>query len=156
MKKPLKVAGIVLLLSLAVSQFIRPERTNPQVDPSRELKATFAVPAPVQQILDRSCMDCHSYSTRWPWYSNLAPASWIVASDVREGREHMNFSEWGTYTRGRMISRLDMIVNEVDKGDMPLAGYQLLHPNAKLSEEEKDILCSWAGHVSDSLSAESK
>ena len=156
MKKPLRVAGIVLIFGLIVAQFVRPERTNPQVDPSHEMKATFAVPGPVQEILERSCMDCHSYHTRWPWYSALAPTSWLVASDVREGRQHMNFSEWGTYTRGRMISRLDMIFDEVDKGDMPLAGYQLLHPDAKLKEKEKDILCTWAEHVSDSLTAQGK
>jgi hypothetical protein len=156
MKKRLRMAGTILILALILAQFIRPERTNPPVDPSRELDATLGVPRPVQNILDRSCMDCHSYHTRWPWYSSLAPGSWIVAADVREAREHMNFSEWGTYTRGRVLSRLDMIISQVDKGEMPPARYRLLHPDARLDEEEKDLLCTWAETVSDSLTTQGK
>lgn len=156
MQRTLKVVGIVLLLGLALSQLIRPDRTNPRVDEAVEMTAVLPVPGPVQDILDRSCMDCHSYRTRWPWYSAVAPASWLVASDVREGREHLNLSEWGKYSRARAASRLDMIISEVDKGEMPPASYLLLHNNARLSEEQKDILSSWAEHVSDSLTASGK
>jgi hypothetical protein len=156
MKKRLKIAGIALLLVLVAVQFIRPDRNNPPNDPNQEIGAIFPVPGPVQQILDRSCIDCHSNRTRWPWYSSIAPISWVVASDVKEGREHMNFSEWGTYNRGRIISRLDMIVSQVDKGDMPLPGYLLLHRDARLTEEQKDTLCSWAERSSDSLTSSTK
>ena len=156
MQKSLKIGGIVLFLLFMLAQLIQPGRTVPTVDPAREMRAVLSVPGPVQGILDRSCIDCHSYGTRWPWYSAVAPVSWLVASDVSTGREHLNFSEWGSYNRGRVISRLDMIISEVDKDEMPPTSYRLLHPDAGLSEEERDILCTWAEHISDSLTALTK
>ena len=151
MKKTLKIVGIVVVAALVIAQVFRPDRENPAETTSQTLEATLPVPPAVKAILDGSCKDCHSNRTQWPWYSAVAPASWLVASDVREGREHLNFSEWGTYKRGRMIARLDGIVSEVDKGEMPLSQYLLIHPDAKISQEQKAVLCSWAEQMSDSL-----
>jgi len=83
----------------------------------------------------------------------VSPVSWLVADDVKKGREHLNFSEWGIYTHGRQIAKLEMISSEIDKGRMPMAKYLLLHSNATLSEADKDLLCSWAEGASDSLTA---
>jgi hypothetical protein len=110
----------------------------------------------VQSILERSCFDCHSNRTRWPWYSNVAPASWLVARDVNEGRERLNFSEWGSYKQGKRVSRLEMMVAEVDKGEMPHKNYLLLHGEAALTEADKDTLCAWGEQLSDSLTAAGK
>jgi hypothetical protein len=156
MGKMLKVGGIGLAVVLMVIQFHRPERSNPVVDPAGDITAQVPVPAAVRSILERSCFDCHSNQTRWPWYSNVAPVSWLVARDVDEGRQHLNFSEWGSYKQGKRVARLDMIINEVDKGGMPLKNYLLMHGEADLAEADKDILCTWAEQLSDSLRAAGK
>jgi hypothetical protein len=153
MKTIVKFAGLGLLFIGVGIQFIRPERTNPAEDPSKTLAGNAAIPASVRDILDRSCMDCHSNRTRWPWYSNVAPASWLVVSDVQEARKELNFSEWGDYKTRRKIARLEMLMSEVDEGGMPPRQYLLAHGNAALTEEQKTIVCDWAEHLSDSLKA---
>jgi hypothetical protein len=152
MKTILKVVALIIGVGVVSMQFIaRPDRTNPAEDPRVALSSRLRIPADVQAILDRSCSDCHSYSTKWPWYTAVAPASWIVADDVEEGRRHLNFSTWGTYSVKRQAAKLEMISAEVDKGSMPLKGYLMLHSDAALSEADKDRLCEWASATTDSL-----
>jgi hypothetical protein len=151
MPKPLRlVLGLLVIGGIGI-QFIRPERLNPSTKAGADLGSITQLPAQVRGILERSCYDCHSNATRWPWYSAVAPASWLVAGDVNEGREHMNFSEWGTYPAGRRISRLEMIATEVDKGSMPPAAYLLVHRSAALSPEDRNALLAWADAALDSL-----
>lgn len=152
MKSFAKIALLGIVAVGVILQFVRrPDRENPGEDPSQVLTARAGVPADVRAILERSCYDCHSHRTQWPWYSAVAPASWLVAHDVEEGRERLNFSLWGTYTRKRQAARLEMVSIEVDKGEMPPANYLLLHGDARLSEADKDLLCAWAEQLSDSL-----
>jgi cytochrome c551/c552 len=108
------------------------------------LQAKLQVPADVDAILKRSCYDCHSFETRWPWYSNVAPASWLLADDVSEGREHMNFSDWAQYDEDDAEDLFEDIAKEVRKGGMPLSSYTMLHSDAVLSEEDKRKLIDWA------------
>jgi hypothetical protein len=150
-KRILTASLATLILVGGGIQLIRPDRENPPVDASKDLLTLSAAPEEIQAILRRSCYDCHSNQTRWPWYSAIAPVSWLTADDVHEGRKHMNFSEWGTYPRGRQISRLEMIGTEIDKSEMPPANYLLLHRDARLSEAEKDTLLAWVDAMSDSL-----
>jgi hypothetical protein len=142
--KILKWSAVSLVAVLVVIQLIRPDRTNPMVDGSRTLQAKIQVPADVDAILKRSCNDCHSYETRWPWYSNVAPASWLLASDVNEGREHMNFSDWALYDTDDAEDLFEEIADEVRKGGMPLSSYTFLHGEAKLTEEDKRRIIDWA------------
>ncbi len=153
MKRLLKILGVLCIVAFLAIQAFRPDRSNPASDPALAITAQLNVPADVRAILERSCYDCHSNQTVWPWYSAVSPVSWLVADDVREGRRHLNFSEWGKYRQGIRIAKLDMIVSQVNKGNMPLGKYLLIHRNAALSEAEKDTLCSWAGAMSDSLTA---
>ena len=85
---------LVLIVFCAASQIIRPSRANPPIDQKRELHAVLPLDPTVASIFARSCNDCHSNRTVWPWYSQIAPISWLVAYDVRQGRQKMNFSEW--------------------------------------------------------------
>src|SRR5438552_16004132 len=89
--KRLSIAFLVLLVAI---QVFRPARTNPQIDPKREIHANLAIPPTVTDVLQRSCNDCHSDRTMWPWYTSVAPASWLVVSDVNRGRKALNFSDW--------------------------------------------------------------
>jgi hypothetical protein len=151
MKKFIKIFVIVFVIIFIGIQFIRPNRTNPISDKSRDVSYYINIPGNVKQILERSCYDCHSNLTKWPWYTNISPASWLVAYDVNEGREHMNFSEWGTYNITDQIDYLDNINKQVKKGDMPLSKYLLLHSDAKLTDAERELVCKWAIVTLDSL-----
>lgn len=153
MKKMLKIGGGILVLMFVAIQLIRPERTNPVADPQLAVDKQMPVPPPVLAILERSCYDCHSNQTRWPWYSNIAPVSWLVAKDVRDGRRRVNFSEWGSYNQKRRTSKLGDISDEVDRGDMPDSKYLMIHRDAVLSAADKDILLAWVGRAADSLKA---
>src|SRR5215217_7072163 len=95
----LKWTAITLAALFAALQFVRPARTNPPAEEARAIGAHLNVTPEVAGILDRSCNDCHSNLTRWPWYSNVAPVSWFVIDHVNVGRKEMNFSEWAQYTR---------------------------------------------------------
>lgn len=152
MKTLLKMVLLFAGVGAVAMQFIaRPDRTNPAEDPALTLTGRLPIPTDVRAILERSCNDCHSHRTRWPCYTAIAPASWVVANHVEEGREHLNFSEWGRYTPKRQAAKLEMISAEVDRGSMPLQGYLVLHGDATLSETDKDRLCEWASSQSDSL-----
>lgn len=129
----LSLAVIVILI-----QFIRPEMTNPPV--TGDIKA----PPAVAELLRRSCYDCHSNETHWPWYAQVAPISWLVARDVNDARKHLNFSIWEGYSSDRKSKKLGEIEEEVSAGEMPIAIYVSLHAQAQLSEAEKTILTTWA------------
>lgn len=144
MKRILKLALIIIGIASVVIQFFRPDRTNPPVDPTRSIFAVTQVPPDIAALLKNSCFDCHSNETHWPFYSNVAPASWLVADDVHEGRRHLNFSEWGTYSARKQASKMDKIRDEVDEGGMPLPKYLLLHGNAKLSAGDRKAIIDWA------------
>jgi hypothetical protein len=138
--------GFIALV--AVIQIYRPARENPPIDATQTLETAVSVPPAVEQILIRSCNDCHSDQTHWPWYSNVAPVSWIIANHVRSGRRHLNISEWVRpdigdpveYTRGKFISAC----RELRLGRMPLLSYELLHPGARLSSEQVQAFCDWS------------
>lgn len=95
-------------------------------------------------MLHSACYDCHSYETKWPWYSRIAPVSWLVTSDVNHGRERLNFSEWPRDFSERAAKRLEDISEELDYNEMPPAKYTLLHPEARLSAEQRKQLSQWA------------
>jgi hypothetical protein len=137
-RKSLLVALALLVLG---AQLYRPDRSNPPVDDSRTLEAGMQVPAAVRGILDRACADCHSHRTTWPWYSHVAPVSWMIANHVREGREHLNLSEWpGRHNPAKLLEEM---CEEVEHGAMPLGGYVRLHSRARLSEQDKQTFCGW-------------
>lgn len=139
------VVAIVLLV--LASQLVPVKRTNPPVDPSHSFYATEPVPANVHAVLENSCKDCHSNRTVWPWYSYLAPVSWMVADDVRGGRRHLNLDEWSTYTPARKAKRLQDICEQVTSGEMPDTKYVLIHRNTKLTPAERQSVCDWVGSV---------
>ncbi len=133
--KKVLIGTVVLFVAI---ELIPVERTNPPVE--QEIDA----PEPVLAILRRSCYDCHSHQTRWPWYSRVAPVSWLVAHDVEEGREHLNFSTWNRYSERERKKRIGQAWEEIEEGEMPLWTYLLLHGEARLSDDDKRVLEAWA------------
>ncbi len=143
-KKILKIIAIVLIVGFVVIQFIRPDRTNPPIVQAETIEATTQVPENVHAILKRSCSDCHSNETTYPWYSNIAPFSWLLADHINEGRRELNYSVWNTYTAKKKRHKMDEICEQIQSGEMPHNQYLWLHTDAKLSEDDKKILCAWA------------
>lgn len=131
-----RVAFVAAGLLLAI-QLVPVDRSNPPVE------STVPAPPAVEEILRRACFDCHSNETAWPWYSRVAPASWIVARDTRQGREHLNFSTWNRLDPEERIDLLEDVWEEVDAGDMPMAIYLPLHPEARLTEADKAAIEAW-------------
>lgn len=137
MKRTLVILfGLVVVLG-AAAQFIPVTRTNPPV--------TGDIPAPpeIKTLLRGACYDCHSHETVWPWYSRVAPASWLVAGDVKEGREHLNFSTWSDYKPAKQGVLLDDAVEQIREGEMPPFYYAWMHPKARLTDAQKDQLVTW-------------
>lgn len=149
--KRVLIGFVVLIIAI---QFLRPDRLNFQEDSSKHLKAYVKVPEEITHILIRSCNDCHSNTTRWPWYSEIAPASWLVADDVQSGRRHLNFSEWGTYSQKKMGKKLYQIAEVAGDSSMPLTAYLLMHADAKLNSAERKMLGNWAEEQADQFPGE--
>ncbi len=148
---------LLILVALAVGvQFVRPARTNPPEEFSRTIFADQVVWQNAPKSIERACMDCHSSRTRWPWYSNVAPSSWLVADDVAEGREHFDMSNWGTYTVSRKSALLEDISKLVKAHSMPLPIYIPLHPEARLTEQEREEICMWADGARARVAASAK
>lgn len=142
--KIVKIVGIILVIAFAAIQVVRPSRTNPPIDETHEIAAAISVPPAVSSIFDRSCNDCHSNKTAWPWYSNITPVSWWLVDHVNDGRKHLSLSEWSTYTLKRQAHKLEEIVEQIEQGEMPLKSYLILHPAAVLSKEDRELLVEWA------------
>lgn len=130
------VLGVVAVF--AVMQGVRPAQTNPPVT------GDVGAPPEVAGLLRRACYDCHSNETRWPWYAQVAPVSWLVTHHVDEGRRELNFSEWQGYDAQRRAHKLEETEELVREGEMPMKGYLPLHPEARLSDAEKQRLLDWA------------
>jgi len=143
MSKKKKVL-IVIISLLVLIQFIRPERNLGVADNEKDIAHTVTVSPEVKNILEKSCYDCHSNHTEYPWYANVQPvASWL-AHHVDEGKDELNFSEFGTFKLKRKIHKLKEVAEQVKKGEMPMSSYLIIHKDAALSEEQKNILIKWA------------
>lgn len=138
MRKVVVGAGLAVLVAFVVIQFVPVDTANPPV--------TGDVPAPpeVKAVLRRACYDCHSNETHWPWYSRIAPASWLLAWDVREGRAELNFSSWNDYSTREQVEKLKESLKEVEEGEMPPWFYLPAHRDARLSEADRALLRGWA------------
>lgn len=133
-------------------QFFGPARINPPVDAARTLHAKSAIPQEVKSVLDRSCWNCHSNETKWPWYSYVAPMSWMVIGHVEDGRSVLNFTEWG-YSPEEGADLMDSVCAQVKRKRMPLREYTWMHWGATLTDDEVKRICAWSGETADLLMA---
>lgn len=140
----MKRAGIGLLVIFILFQFYQPARNvSKQQDLSKDFVTVYNAPEAVKNILHASCYDCHSNNTHYLWYDYIQPARLFVERHIRHGKEEINFNEWADYTKRQQSSRLERMVSQVKKGEMPLKSYTLLHGSAKLDKEEKQTLIDW-------------
>lgn len=139
---------LLLAAAFLVLQLIPNPMPGNAVAGAGDLLIVHPVPEEIAGMLRTSCYDCHSGQTNFPWYSKLAPVSWLVARDIREGREALNFSQWDSLSKRQQIGKLESIREEVESGNMPMRVYTLIHRNARLSPEQVMALSKWTEDLS--------
>ncbi len=139
MRSFLQYLGLLIVILIAMQFIPSYEKSNPPVDRAKEIKA----PKEVMEVFKRSCYDCHSNETKWPWYADVAPMKWVVRRDVIEGRKALNFSIWQEYSSEQKKELKKQIYRSVVIA-MPLPQYLWLHPEAKLTKSQKDLIRNWA------------
>jgi len=144
MKKAFRKYIILSFLFLLVGiQFFGIDKSVPPTDPAKDFFVVLNPPRRIISMLRSSCYDCHSYKTIYPWYSNIAPVSWILKSHIEEGREHLNFSEFGNYPREKRNQLIFEIREVIEKQEMPMRSYTLFHEKARIDEGMKELIVSW-------------
>jgi hypothetical protein len=138
-----KIILLILVVIFIAIQFFRIDTTNPKADPQKDFFSVSNPPEGIKAIFKNSCYDCHSYQTEYPWYSNIAPVSWLLKSHIDEGRDNLNFSEWGDYSTDEQKDILEVCQEKIKADEMPLSAYTLMHSNAKLDEKKKALLFDW-------------
>lgn len=141
MKRKLFILIPVVIFILI--QFIRIDVTNPEFYVNNDFLKHTDAPAEIGNVLKNSCYDCHSYQTKYPWYANLAPVSWMLKNHIDEARKHLNFSKWDEYSIDKQNSLIEECVEEIQSNEMPLSSYTLMHSNARLSSGSKQMLVEW-------------
>ena len=152
MSKTIKILLGIGLVLIAI-QFIRPSRNISSQILATDISKTVSISDSVQTVLKKACFDCHSNNTNYPWYSNIQPVGWFLANHVSEGKRRLNFSEFGSYSQRRQLSKLNGIANSIKDDIMPLSSYKLMHKNAQLSTNEKTLIINWTQQLMASLSA---
>ena len=142
--KIIKKTAVGFLLILSGLQFIRPQKNESVSTAVNDIKTKFAMTPQIQNILKTSCYDCHSNNTIYPWYTNIQPVGLWMQNHVNEGKDELNFAEFATYSDKRADHKMDEVIEVLQKNEMPLSSYTLIHGGAKLSDEQKLVLINWA------------
>jgi hypothetical protein len=148
MKKPwiIIIGGIILFF--IVIQFFQPEKNDKLLDPQNDIVFVLEMPTPVKKKIVDACYDCHSDKTAYPVYNRIAPVSWFMANHIRNGKSHMNFSQWATYDKKKQIKLLTAICEELTHGEMPLKSYVFMHSKAVFNKKEIEDICQWTDDAS--------
>ena len=146
-----KILPAVLVVFIAI-QFIQPAHNSSGHALPTDITKTIRVPDTVLNIFKKACYDCHSNNTRYPWYVYIQPTGWIMARHIRNGKDNLNFSDFGSYSQRKQANKLRAIETSIKEGSMPLPAYTIMHTDAKLSAEDKKLITDWASVAKDSLS----
>lgn len=134
---------IGILLIVGIMQFFPIDKTNPSADPTLDFVSVMQPPAEVVSLFQNACYDCHSYTTEYPWYTNIAPVSWWIKKHINHGRDNLNFSLWGSYSAEKAKHKLEECAEKTLKTEMPLTSFLISHPEARISKEERKKLADW-------------
>ncbi len=143
MRKYSKIWISIIIASILI-QLWQPARNDNEQVLATDITKVITLPEKVQHLLKKSCYDCHSNKTEYPWYARVQPMAWFISRHIRGGKSKLNFSDFGSYTPRRQSNKLKTIASVIKKQEMPLASYLLLHPAARLSEAERKMLITWA------------
>jgi len=133
----------VLLVAFIIIQFFPIDKTNPAPTPGMDFLRIKNTSPEIAKIINSSCYDCHSNETKYPWYSNFAPASWFLQNHIKEGRKHLNFSTFAMYEPKIQAHKLQECIEMLEKKEMPLESYFIGHQEAKLTDEQRKILIDY-------------
>jgi mono/diheme cytochrome c family protein len=145
--KILKKIGLVIIIALVVAQFFGPEKNDGELDTVNAFIAETNPPADVLKILNTTCFDCHSAKTTYPWYNNITPVNYWLDEHIRDGKKHLNFSKWSSYSLKKKEHKMDELYEEVEKGEMPLDSYTWTHEDANLTPAQIDAVVAWGKKV---------
>tara|TARA_R110001632_G_scaffold141565_2_gene257529 strand:+ start:20846 stop:21319 length:474 start_codon:yes stop_codon:yes gene_type:complete len=145
--KIVKKIVLFLLVIFVIAQFFGPEKNEGEFSSLDAFIAETNPPANVKGIMKESCFDCHSDKTNYPWYFNVTPVNYWIADHIEEGKSELNFSKWASYSLKRKEHKMDEVWEEVKKKEMPLDSYTWTHSEANLSQDEIDLVVSWAQKV---------
>lgn len=145
--KIIKKILVALLVVFIGMQFYRPQKNISETVPSTDLLLIEQPPAELANVFKSACYDCHSNNTKYPWYNNVAPVSFLLADHVKEGKKHLNFSEWESYSAKKKAHKMEECIEEVKERHMPMESYVWMHPEAKLTDAQIAMLAEWAGSL---------
>jgi len=134
---------VVILVAFIMIQFFPIDKKNPPLEPGMDFLKIKNTPPEIAKIINTSCYDCHSHETKYPWYSNFAPSSWFLKNHIDEGRKHLNFSTFAVYEPKRQAHKLQECIEMIEKKEMPLESYYIGHQDAKLTDEQRQILVKY-------------
>lgn len=146
-KRIIRTGLTAALVGLILIQFFRPKKNISELVLQTDITNLYIVPDSVLNILERSCYDCHSNNTHYPWYSNVQPFAWWLNKHIKDGKHDINFSDFGSYTVKRRTSKLKSIANSIKDGSMPLKSYTLIHSRSILTDEEKKAIFRWLDDI---------
>jgi len=139
-----KIVGLGLLAVLILLQFFQPERNIAPLDPELDMLEVLVLPEPMADLIRDACYDCHSNQTVYPWYSSVSPVSWYLNKHIVQGKEELNFSNYGLLDKADRIGAFADFCDVLEAGTMPLQSYMLIHKDSRLSQEERESLCIWS------------
>ncbi len=151
MKKILKILLVFFLSAFVIIQLFPSSRPDNQPVSGQDIFEKHEIPLEVGTIIKNACYDCHSQSVKYPWYSYVAPVSWLVARDVNMGREHLDFSKWEELSKRDQIKVLGKIAEEVEDENMPMQIYVNMHSAADLTEEQRELIVIWSGDLAEKI-----
>lgn len=146
-KKVKFTIGITVVLVFITIQFFQPKPNRSGIV-ENNIITKENIPENIRTLLSNSCFDCHSDQTRYPWFDRIAPVSWLVAADIRSGKEKLNFSDWGNLDATEKVGKLANIQEELKAGKMPIGSYTFIHRKAKLSKQQVKEMITWTGEFS--------
>ena len=144
---------LIIIIILIAIQFIRPAKNQSNDVLTSDISHVYTVPQNVSVILKKTCNDCHTNNTVYPWYAQIQPVGWWLNHHIEEGKDELNFNEFGAYAVPRQYHKLEEVVEQVKEGEMPIWSYTLIHTNAKLTDEEKQTLINWAQGIRNTMKA---
>lgn len=138
-----KKFGIAIMFALIIMQFFQIEKTNPDIDLNQDFLNIHAAPLEISKLFKDACYDCHSHETRYPWYTSVAPISFWIKSHINEGRQHINYSIWNTYSEEKKSHKIEEAIEMIEEKSMPLTSYIIAHPEARISESDRAKMVQW-------------
>ncbi len=151
--KILKKILIALLCVFIVIQFFRPKKNRSAEITANHIYSMYPASPEVKAVLDKACNDCHSNNTKYPWYAQVQPVTWWLNNHIKDGKRHLNFSEFGASRIARQYKKLEECNEQVKEAEMPLNSYTWIHKNAILTDKEKETLAYWVNAIRDSIKA---